>query len=56
MKIAIKKFCLMVLAMSPILSVAFAAQSALNVAQIRNGNATDSALKDGGVRSGVSKE
>ncbi|HBA60376.1 MAG TPA: hypothetical protein DCZ92_06095 [Elusimicrobia bacterium] len=41
----IKKYCLIVLTLCPVAAVSFAAQSSLNVAQIRNGVATDSALQ-----------
>lgn len=47
----IKKCCLLLLAMAPIASVAFAAKSALNIAQIRNGIASDTLLADGGPQS-----
>jgi len=36
------------LALCPITAVAFAAQSSMNVAQIRNGHATDAALQAAG--------
>lgn len=49
----IKKLCLILLAMAPIASVSFAAKSALNVAQIRNGNASDAQLSDSGPKSGI---
>lgn len=45
MKSKIKKCCLVVLAMCPVVAVAFAAQSALQVAQIRERNASDAQLK-----------
>lgn len=48
----ITKCCLMLLAMSPIVSVSFAAKSALNVAQIRNGNASNVALQYAAAESG----
>ena len=41
----IKKYCLTVLAFCPIVAIAFAAQSSMSVAQIRNGNASDAALQ-----------
>lgn len=41
----IKKYCLMILAMLPIASVAFAAKSSLSVAQIRSGAAYDADLQ-----------
>ncbi|OGR63022.1 MAG: hypothetical protein A2X31_00470 [Elusimicrobia bacterium GWB2_63_22] len=41
----IKKCCLVVLAMCPIMAVSFAAQSSLSVDQIRRGNASDVALQ-----------
>ena len=44
----VKYYCLMLLTMFPIIAVAFAAQSALNVAQIRNGNASNVELAGGG--------
>jgi len=53
MKILIKRYCLILLAMSPIISVAFAANSALNVAQIRNSNASDTELANSGSPSGI---
>jgi len=52
----IKKFCLILLAMAPIASVSFAAKSALNVAQIRSGIASDAQLADGGPRSGFTQK
>lgn len=48
----IKKACLILLAMVPVASVSFAAKSALGVAQIRSGAASDAQLVDGGPRSG----
>ena len=56
MKNVIKRYCLLLLALSPIVSVAFAAQSSLNVAQIRNGNASISDLKSGLSESGHSSD
>jgi len=44
----IKRCCLIMLALCPITAVAFAAQSSMNVAQIRNGHATDAALQAAG--------
>ncbi|MBI4655941.1 MAG: hypothetical protein HY746_04235 [Elusimicrobia bacterium] len=44
----IKRCCLVILTLCPIIAVSFAAQSSLNVAQIRNGNATDAALQTAG--------
>lgn len=41
---SVKHYCLVVLAMLPIVAIYFAAKSALNVAQIRAGNASDSDL------------
>lgn len=41
MKSKIKRCCLILLAMSPMLAVAFAARSALAIEQIRSANATD---------------
>lgn len=41
----IKKYCLMILTMLPIASVAFAAKSSLSVAQIRGGTAYDHELQ-----------
>ena len=52
----IKKICLILLAMAPIASVSFAAKSALNVAQIRNGNASNAQLTDGGPHSGFTQK
>lgn len=43
-----KHYCLVLLTMLPVVAVAFAAQSALNVAQIRNGNASNVELAGGG--------
>jgi len=45
MKNKVKKYCLIILAMCPVVAVAFAAQSALQVAQIRERNASDFQLK-----------
>lgn len=47
MKKLMKRFGLLVLAMLPIASVAFAAKSSLNVAQIAQGGASDSVLAEG---------
>lgn len=52
----IKKFCLILLALAPIASVSFAAKSALNVAQIRGGIASDAQLADSGPRSGFTQD
>jgi hypothetical protein len=53
MKKRIKHYCLLVLTVLPIAAVSFAARSALNVAQIRNGNAADAALHNDEAVSGV---
>ena len=44
MKLIIKKYCLVLLAMAPIVSVSFAAKAALSVARISGGNASNSEL------------
>lgn len=41
----IKKYCLIVLTLCPVAAVSFAAQSSLNVDQIRSGLASDGALQ-----------
>lgn len=48
-----KKYCLLLLAMMPLVAVSFAAQSALSSAQIRSGNAADQALAESGIDSGI---
>lgn len=47
MKQLMKRIGLLVLAMLPIASVAFAAKSSLSVAQIAKGDAADSVLAEG---------
>lgn len=47
MKKLMKRLGLLVLAMLPIASVAFAAKSSLSVAQIAQGGASDSVLSEG---------
>ncbi|OGR66616.1 MAG: hypothetical protein A2X31_04660 [Elusimicrobia bacterium GWB2_63_22] len=48
-----KKCCLLLLAMIPLASVSFAAQSALSSAQIRAGNAADEVLAESAIDSGI---
>lgn len=43
----LKRYCLLALTMFPMASVAFAAKSALSVAQIRGGSAYDVELQNG---------
>lgn len=43
---SVKHYCLVLLTVLPIVAVSFAAQSALNVAQIRSGNASDVQLQN----------
>lgn len=52
---SVKHYCLVLLTMLPVVAVAFAAQSALNVAQIRNGDVSDETSQADGVRSGLQK-
>jgi hypothetical protein len=53
MKKFIKRLCLILLAMLPIASVSFAAQSALGSAQIMANNASDSASGESAIDSGL---
>lgn len=51
MKKTIKYYCLLALTMLPITAVSFAARSALNVAQIRSGGASNIDLLNSGPES-----
>lgn len=51
MKSKIKRCCLVLLTLSPLLAVAFAARSALAIDQIRSANATDTELESAGSES-----
>lgn len=44
----IKRFCLFMFALCPVVAISFAAQSALSVDQIRQGNASDVVLQASG--------